>query len=257
MGGTLLRGGSLITLNPELGDIEGGDLLIEDDEIKEIGRNVHAPEAESIDARDFIVMPGFVNAHQHTWQTGIRGVAGDWSLVEYIRQMHEGFGPGFQPEDVYLANLVGALNQLNGGVTTLFDWCHNNPTPEHTDAGLDGSGGGGNSRGLRTWNTQAPGLPRASCRSATGRIPPRRSDACGREGWLRTAASSPWPWPRGGPIFPHSRCACTIFVWPENTICSGARTSEAVFTAKRPTGSGNWSAGGFWVPISTPCTRIS
>ena len=138
MGRTLLRGGSLITLNPELGDIECGDLLIEDDEIREVGRNVHAPEAESIDASDFIVMPGFVNAHQHTWQTGIRGIAGDWSLAQYFHNVHQGFGPRFGPEDVYLANLMGALNQLNGGVTTLFDWCHNNPTPEHTDAGLDG-----------------------------------------------------------------------------------------------------------------------
>ena len=138
MGATLFRGGSILTLDPVLGDIEGGDLLIEDDEIKAVGRNIHVPEAESIDASDFIVIPGFVNAHQHTWQTGIRGVAGDWTVVEYIRQVHEGFGPRFQPEDIYLASLVGALNQLNGGVTTLFDWCHNNPTPEHTDAGLDG-----------------------------------------------------------------------------------------------------------------------
>ncbi len=135
---TLLRGGSILTLDPLLGDIEGGDLLIEDDEIRAVGRNVHAPGAKEVDAGDFIVLPGFVNAHQHTWQTGIRGIAGDWTLVEYIRQMHEGFGPGFRPEDVYLANLLGALNQLNGGVTTLFDWCHNNPTPGHTDAGLDG-----------------------------------------------------------------------------------------------------------------------
>ena len=138
MGRTLLRGGSLLTLNPELGDIENGDLLIEDDEIKDIGQRLHAPETESIDASDFIVMPGFVNAHQHTWQTGIRGVAGDWSLAQYFHNVHQGFGPRFGPEDVYLANLMGALNQLNGGVTTLFDWCHNNPTPEHTDAGLDG-----------------------------------------------------------------------------------------------------------------------
>ena len=138
MGRTLLRGGGLLTLNPELGDIENGDLLIEDDEIKDIGQRLHAPEAESIDASDFIVMPGFVNAHQHTWQTGIRGVAGDWSLAQYFHNVHQGFGPRFGPEDVYLANLMGALNQLNGGVTTLFDWCHNNPTPEHTDAGLDG-----------------------------------------------------------------------------------------------------------------------
>ena len=26
---------------------------------------------------------------------------------------------------------------MDAGTTTLFDWCHNNPTPEHTDAGID------------------------------------------------------------------------------------------------------------------------
>ena len=84
-----------------------------------------------------IVMPGLVNAHQHTWQTGIRGIAGDWTLFDYGQHMHAGLATRFTPEDIYLANLVGALNQLNGGVTTLFDWCHNNPTPEHTDRAID------------------------------------------------------------------------------------------------------------------------
>ncbi len=135
---TLLQGGDVLTLDPALGDIPNGDVLIEDDVIREVGRGVRAPDAERVDARDFIVMPGLVNAHQHTWQTGVRGIAGDWSLAEYLRNVHEGFGPRFRPEDVYLANLVGALNQLACGATTLFDWCHNNPTPDHTDAGIDG-----------------------------------------------------------------------------------------------------------------------
>ncbi len=138
MGGTLLRGGSLLTLDTTLGDIEDGDLLIEGDEIKAVGHRLHAPGAERVDASDFVILPGLVNAHQHVWQTGIRGIAGDWSLAEYFQNVHQGVGPGFRPEDVYLANLVGALNQINNGVTTIFDWCHNNPTPEHTDAGLDG-----------------------------------------------------------------------------------------------------------------------
>ncbi len=125
-------------MDPRLGDVENADVLIRDDAIEQVGEGIRAPDAEVVDAGDCVVLPGLVNAHQHTWQTGIRGIAGDWSLAEYLRNVHQGVAPRFRPEDVYLANLVGALNQLNGGVTTMFDWCHNNPTPAHTDAGLDG-----------------------------------------------------------------------------------------------------------------------
>ncbi len=41
----------------------------------------------------------------------------------------------FTPNDIQIATRMGALNQLNSGITTLGDWCHNNPTPAHTDAG--------------------------------------------------------------------------------------------------------------------------
>ena len=52
--------------------------------------------------------------------------------------MHAGLATVFTPEDLYIATLVGALNQLNCGTTTLADWCHNNPTPAHNDAAIDG-----------------------------------------------------------------------------------------------------------------------
>ena len=37
-----------------------------------------------------------------------------------------------------LGNLIGSLNQINSGATTIFDWCHNNATPAHTDAAIAG-----------------------------------------------------------------------------------------------------------------------
>jgi len=136
---TLVRNALVLTMDPQVGDLADGDVLIEDDRIVEVGPRIAAPAgAETIDARGMIAMPGLVNAHQHTWQTGIRGIAGDWSLSDYGRHMHAGLATRFTPQDIYLANLVGALNQLNGGATTLFDWCHNNPTPEHSDAAIDG-----------------------------------------------------------------------------------------------------------------------
>jgi cytosine/adenosine deaminase-related metal-dependent hydrolase len=51
--------------------------------------------------------------------------------------MHAGLATVFGPEDLYIATLVGALNQINCGTTTLVDWCHNNPTPAHNDAAID------------------------------------------------------------------------------------------------------------------------
>ncbi len=138
MARTLVKNGWLITLDSDLGDIRGADILVEDDRIARVGRGLRADGARPIDAEGMIVLPGFVNAHIHTWQTGIRGIAGNWSIPEYLHAMHAGLAPRYRAEDIRIANLVGALNQIANGTTTIFDWCHANATPAHTDAALDG-----------------------------------------------------------------------------------------------------------------------
>src|SRR3954465_7091247 len=100
--------------------------------------SIEAANAEVIDGRGRIVIPGLVNAHMHTWQTALRGFSANWTLPEYIWRMHSGLATVFRPDDTNIATLVGALNQINSGTTTLVDWCHNNPTPAHTDAAIEG-----------------------------------------------------------------------------------------------------------------------
>ena len=138
MGRTLIRSGMVVTMDEALGVLGRGDVLIEDGRIAAVAPSIAAGDAEVIDAANRIVMPGFVNAHIHTWQTGLRGIAADWTILEYLHHMHAAIAPGFSPDDIYISNLVGALNQLNAGVTTLVDWCHNNPSPAHTDRAIDG-----------------------------------------------------------------------------------------------------------------------
>lgn len=133
----LVRNATVITMDPKLGDLLSADILIEGGKIAAVGVRLPTNDAEAIDGRSFIVFPGIVNAHMHTWQTGLRGLSADWTLLEYFRRFHAGFATRFRPEDIYIAELVGALNQLNCGTTTLVDWCHNNPTPAHTDAAID------------------------------------------------------------------------------------------------------------------------
>jgi cytosine/adenosine deaminase-related metal-dependent hydrolase len=135
----LIKGGTVVSMDAGVGTLASGDVLVEGERISAVGPRLDAPAgAEIVDATGMIVMPGFVNAHMHTWQTALRGIAADWTIGEYLRAMHAGLATHFRPEDVRLANLAGALHQIDCGTTTLVDWCHNNPTPAHTDAAIDG-----------------------------------------------------------------------------------------------------------------------
>jgi cytosine/adenosine deaminase-related metal-dependent hydrolase len=138
MGRVLIRNACIITMDRQ-GDLPTGDLLIEDDRIAAIAPAITADDvAEAVDATGCIVIPGLVNAHMHTWQTALRGIASNWTLLEYFQKMHAGLATALAPEDLFIATRMGALNQLNCGTTTLVDWCHNNPTPAHSDAAIEG-----------------------------------------------------------------------------------------------------------------------
>ena len=133
---TLIRNATIITMDAQ-GDLPKGDILVTGETLTEIAPNVHADGANVVDATGFIIIPGLINAHMHTWQTALRGLAANWTLLEYFQKMHAGLATVFTPEDLHIATLMGALNQLNCGTTTLADWCHNNPTPAHNDAAID------------------------------------------------------------------------------------------------------------------------
>ncbi|CAH1662602.1 MULTISPECIES: amidohydrolase family protein [unclassified Chelatococcus] len=133
----LVTGGALLTMDRATGDLASGDILIENERIAAIGAELAVDDAERIDARGAIVMPGLISAHLHTWQTPLRGIGGDWAGSDYDDILHARLAPLYTPQDLHDATLFGALSQLDAGATTIFDWCHNNPTPEHTDAAVD------------------------------------------------------------------------------------------------------------------------
>jgi 5-methylthioadenosine/S-adenosylhomocysteine deaminase len=131
----LLRGGHVLSVDPGIGDLPRGDVLIEDDKIAAVEPEISA-DAEVIDATGFIVIPGFVDTHRHTWESAIRGCAPNATLDDYFVEVLDTFAPLYRPEDVYASNLAGALEALNAGITTLVDWSHINNTPQHPDAAV-------------------------------------------------------------------------------------------------------------------------
>jgi 5-methylthioadenosine/S-adenosylhomocysteine deaminase len=109
----LIRGGCVLTLGRT--NHSAADVLIDDGMVAEVGPGLRARDAEVIDAEGAIVMPGFVDAHRHVWETLFRNLGADVSPDQ--------FGPHFEPGDVYAATLVGLLGALEAGITTVVDWC--------------------------------------------------------------------------------------------------------------------------------------
>ena len=134
----LLRGGYVVSVDPEIGDINGGDVLIEDDTIAEVAPNIDVTDAEVIDVTGDVVIPGFIDSHRHTWETSIRGSAPNATLDDYFGIVLDGFAVAYRPEDVYAANYMGALECINAGITTLLDWSHIQNTPDHSDEAIRG-----------------------------------------------------------------------------------------------------------------------
>lgn len=139
MAGTrlLIRGGTVITIDRSLGDFDRADVLVEDGKIIAVGPDLGVTDAEIIDATDHLVLPGFVDTHRHTWQALFRNIASDWTLSHYFTGLHGTVSGLYRPEDTYAGNLIGTLEALDGGITTLLDWSHNLNTPEHADAAID------------------------------------------------------------------------------------------------------------------------
>jgi 5-methylthioadenosine/S-adenosylhomocysteine deaminase len=134
----LIRGGFAITLDPSIGDVADADVLIEDEQIAYVGPRLETtPDAELIDAATSIVIPGLVDGHRHTWEALLRGISVDWTFANYYQGLRAVIARHYRAADMYAANLIGILDALDAGVTTILDWCHNINSPDHADAAIE------------------------------------------------------------------------------------------------------------------------
>lgn len=132
----LLKGGTVVSLDDAVGDLARGDVLIEGEKIKAIGRHLHAGDADVIDCSGMVVMPGLIDTHRHMWQGLLRNIGPDDVLDDYVKKILFGHALKMTPEDVYLGDTISALSALSSGITTILDWSHIANTPAHTEAAI-------------------------------------------------------------------------------------------------------------------------
>jgi cytosine/adenosine deaminase-related metal-dependent hydrolase len=160
----LISGASVLSMDPSIGDFATADVLIEGTKIVQIAQKIEAVGAQVIDARGMIAIPGFVDTHHHLHQTALRGTMADSLLIgdgspatahNYMDFMMGQMLAQFTPEDVWIAEHVGRLSQLDAGVTTVMDTSQIHHSQQHSDAAvaaLRDSGG----RSVLTYCPSAP-----------------------------------------------------------------------------------------------------
>jgi putative selenium metabolism protein SsnA len=138
----LITNGTVVTLGAENKIIENGAVYIRDDKIADIGKTNHLitqyPNAEKLDARGKIVMPGSIVAHTHFYGAFARGMAVPGTpaknFPEILTNLWWKIDRALTLEDCKLSALVCLVDAIRNGTTTLID---HHASPNAIDGSLD------------------------------------------------------------------------------------------------------------------------
>lgn len=128
----LIKNAQILSLVPGEPKTIRGHVLIEDDIIRQVFRSGQPyPEADqTLDATGKLLMPGLVNAHCHSSENMLKGLLDNMPLEQWMLYSYPplAFGP-FSERFIYLRTLLGAIEMIRGGITTVQDDVTEWPTP--------------------------------------------------------------------------------------------------------------------------------
>ena len=93
------------------------------------GAPVAVKSDELIDADGCVLLPGLVNAHTHLYQVLLRAVWEDLPLMPWLKRIY-GAARVLRPEHFYTGSLLGCVEAIRSGVTTVCEHNFLNPHPE-------------------------------------------------------------------------------------------------------------------------------
>jgi 5-methylthioadenosine/S-adenosylhomocysteine deaminase len=91
---------------------------------------------QNIDASGKIVLPGFVSAHSHLYQSAFRGIGANLNTGEWRKAVHIYSVPA-SDNDVFWFTLHGCLSHLVNGVTSAFNFSYNARRGDYNRTQLD------------------------------------------------------------------------------------------------------------------------
>lgn len=98
------------------------DILIEDSHISKIGKNIDIDkETKIIDAKNKVVMPGFINTHTHIAMSIFRDTLDGYGLQDWLNKRIWPIEAKLNEEDIYYASYLSCIEMIKTGTTTFND----------------------------------------------------------------------------------------------------------------------------------------
>ena len=133
----LIRDALIVTMNEQNDVIEKGAIVIDGNRISYVGPTEWMPAgpfAKTIEADRMIAMPGMVNAHCHSPANLVRGMMPSKPL-EIWRAYYRASLRDMRDQDFYASALLGGMEMLKNGATTVLDHFAGNSTGRFMGAG--------------------------------------------------------------------------------------------------------------------------
>jgi len=127
----IIKNGTILTFNKDDEVIKNGAIVTEGDNILAIGKSVDLaekyPEAEVIDAKGGLVIPGLINSHMHFYSTFARGMdlktdKPPENFIEILEKLWWRVDETLSnKDDLYYSAIYPILEGIEYGTTTIFD----------------------------------------------------------------------------------------------------------------------------------------
>ena len=108
--------------------IRNGAIMVDDNRIIDFGETSYIIRKygrnfdEVIDVSKMFVSPGFIQTHVHLVQTLFRGLADDLSLLDWLFKKILPFEANIDRNGVYISSMLGCIELLKSGTTTIVDF---------------------------------------------------------------------------------------------------------------------------------------
>ena len=138
----LIKNATIVTVNKSREVFFDGAMAIKDDRIVAVGPsrdvlNEYSEAKKVIDANGKVIFPGFINTHNHLFQTLLKGLGDDMVLKDWLATMTFPAAKYITAEDTYLAAMLGCLEGIHSGITTMVDYMYPHNRENLSDGIID------------------------------------------------------------------------------------------------------------------------
>ena len=128
----VIHGGSVVTMNAQRHIIRDGAVAVKGKDIVAVGKRAEVDAKyrgrKTIDARDDLVTPGLIDAHNHPIHFATKGASDDMPFQPRFKNIIVPYEHGLTEEDTYLNSCATFVEMIANGTT-----CFNNPGSLHED----------------------------------------------------------------------------------------------------------------------------